>query len=66
MPRLFNAKGAFNKYVDKKRGRRGQQKVHACPPSLNVQVDQNLTTYLRRYFILLCTVMGGKKAIKLH
>ena len=25
-------KGAFNNYVDKKGGRGGQQKVHACPP----------------------------------
>ena len=24
-------KGAFNNYVDKKRGRGGQPKVHACP-----------------------------------
>ena len=24
-------KGPFNNYVDKKRGRVGQQKVHACP-----------------------------------
>ena len=24
--------GAFNNYVDKKEGRGGQQKVHACPP----------------------------------
>ena len=39
------AKGAFNNYVDKKRGRGGQPKVYACPPrggSLNVHVDQNL------------------------
>ena len=39
-------KGAFNNYVDKKRGRGGQPKVHACPPGgrggpLNVHVDQN-------------------------
>ena len=41
-----NCKGAFNNYVDKKRGRGGQPKVHACPPrgggALNVHVDQNI------------------------
>ena len=38
--------GAFNNYVDKKRGRGGQPKVHACPPGggelLNVNVDRDL------------------------
>ena len=38
--------GVFNNYVDKKGGRRGQQKVHACPPrggeggSVDVHVDK--------------------------
>ena len=37
--------GAFNNYVDKKRGRGGQPKIYACPPGggpLNVHVDKNL------------------------
>ena len=48
------SKGPFNNYVDKKRGREGQQKVHLCSPRalqgrgcpLNVHVDQNLKTNL--------------------
>ena len=40
-------KGAFNNYVDKKGGRGGQLKVHACPPRggggyQDVHVDKNL------------------------
>ena len=39
-------RGAFNNYMNKKRGRGGQPKVHACPlrgrgGALNVHVDQN-------------------------
>ena len=40
-------RGSFNNYVDKKGGRGGQQKVHACPPrggggALGVPGDKNL------------------------
>ena len=54
-PSIF-ALGAFNNYVDKKRGRGGQPKVHACPRGPK-------PSFFRKYFIPMCTVMGGKKEI---
>ena len=44
---MFFAEGAFNNYVDKKRGKGGQPKVHACPlrgvgGPLNVHVEKTL------------------------
>ena len=46
-------KGAFNNYVDKKGGRGGQLKVHACPPRggggyQDVHVDKKLKENYRR------------------
>ena len=42
----FLRKGTFNNYVDKKRRRGGQPKIHTCPLGgrgpLNVHMDQNL------------------------
>ena len=57
-----NSKGSFNNYVDKKRGRGGQSKVHACPPrgkggSLECPRGTK-PSYFRKYFTPLCTVMG--------
>ena len=64
------AKGSFNNYVDKKGGRGGQQKVHACPPrgggSLDVHVDNNLKEkyrtimanyYEKSYYFTFCSAL---------
>ena len=48
--KLSSVKGAFNNYVDKKRGR-----------GLNVHVDQNLVISESISYYVLCTVLGDKK-----
>ena len=64
---LVYCRGAFNNYVDKKGGRGGQQKVHACPPwggSLECPRGPK-PSYCRKYFIPFFTAMGGKKRNKI-
>ena len=60
--------GAFKNYVDKKRGRGVSQKstlVHLRGGGLECPLGPK-PSYFRKYFILLCSVMVGKKEIKLH
>ena len=57
-------KGAFNNYVDKKRGRGGQPKVHACPPGGGGVLECPRGPKPRKCFIPFCTVLGSKKEIK--
>ena len=66
--RYILGKGAFNNYVNMKRGvSQKSTLVHSGGGGpLNVHVDKNLAITESMYFILLCTIMGGKKEIKLH
>ena len=62
-PSIF-ALGAFNNRLrGQEEGEGGQPKVHACP--LECPRGQK-PSYFRKCFILLCTVMGGQKGIKLN
>ena len=49
--------GAFNNYVDKKRGRGGQPKVYACPPG-------GYPSYFRKHLVPLYTRIGDEKEVK--
>ena len=51
---INNNKGAFNNYMDKKRGRGGQPKFHACPLRgvggslecpLNLAISESISYY---------------------
>ena len=63
--------GGIQQLRGQEEGEGGQSKVHACPPKGEGQGGLECPhgpkpSYFRKYFILLCTVMGGKKEIKLH
>ena len=63
--------GSFNNYMDKKRGRVGSAKSPRLSTQggggpMNVHVDQNLAISESMSYVLLCSVMGGKKEMKLH
>ena len=56
-------KGAFNNYVDKKRGMGGQPKVHACPPGGGGHTGRNDKNLFQTLLPILILILFNSYAI---